>query len=354
MKYLFIVQGEGRGHMTQAIALSRMLRKHGHVVVEVLVGKSENRVIPDYFREKAGCPVQSFDSPNFLPVEKDQKISILKSVIYNFRKSPSFLRSFQFLESKITEHQPDVVINFYELIVGFLFEIKRPKVQFICIAHQYFFLHPHFKFPKPRKPELAAFLYYSKLTCRRADKILALSLNTQPRYSSGKITVVPPLIREDVLKAESESGDFILGYMVNPAFLEQVNRWHSRHPEHSLHFFSDRKQEVQTDIIDDTLRFSKVNDSHFIQQLRKCKSYASTAGFESICEAIYLGKPVLLVPAHIEQYCNMTDAVRAGAGIGAESFELSKLIEFIPQYSINQEFKKWVKSAERKFMENLT
>lgn len=39
MKYLFIVQGEGRGHLTQAISLSQMLRRHGHEVVEVLVGK---------------------------------------------------------------------------------------------------------------------------------------------------------------------------------------------------------------------------------------------------------------------------------------------------------------------------
>lgn len=46
-----------------------------------------------------------------------------------------------------------------------------------------------------------------------------------------------------------------------------------------------------------------------------CKAYASTAGFESICEAMYLGKPVLMVPAHIEQDCNAYDAMKAGAGI---------------------------------------
>ena len=52
MKYLFIVQGEGRGHLTQAISLSQMLRRHGHEVVEVLVGKSSNREIPAFFLEK--------------------------------------------------------------------------------------------------------------------------------------------------------------------------------------------------------------------------------------------------------------------------------------------------------------
>ena len=40
MKVLFIVQGEGRGHLTQAITLEEILRRNGHEVVEVLVGKS--------------------------------------------------------------------------------------------------------------------------------------------------------------------------------------------------------------------------------------------------------------------------------------------------------------------------
>ena len=37
MKVLFIVQGEGRGHLTQAIAMERLLRRNGHEVAEVLV-----------------------------------------------------------------------------------------------------------------------------------------------------------------------------------------------------------------------------------------------------------------------------------------------------------------------------
>ena len=35
MKFLFIVQGEGRGHLTQAITLESILRRSGHEVVEV-------------------------------------------------------------------------------------------------------------------------------------------------------------------------------------------------------------------------------------------------------------------------------------------------------------------------------
>jgi uncharacterized protein (TIGR00661 family) len=354
MRFLFIVQGEGRGHMTQAIVLSSMLRNNGHEVVEVLIGKSPHREIPSYFANKIGAPVLSFDSPNFSPAGKNQKISITKTLICNFKKSPLFLNSFHFLEERIRFHHPDTVINFYDLIAGMLFEVKRFKVKFICIAHQYFFLHPNFKFPIRKTSEIAGFLYYTWMTCRKADKILALSLGTQPHQNSSKITIVPPLIREEIFTLEAITEDFILGYMADPVFESQVIQWNERNPEQSLHFFSDRKQDLATEVVKHNLRFSKINDENFIRQLAKCKGYATTAGFESICEAMYLGKPVLMVPAHIEQYCNMIDAERAGAGIGVAGFKLSGLIDYIPQYQQNQQFRDWVKRAENKMMEHLT
>ena len=40
MKILFIIQGEGRGHLTQALSLRQKLTDEGHQIVGVLVGKS--------------------------------------------------------------------------------------------------------------------------------------------------------------------------------------------------------------------------------------------------------------------------------------------------------------------------
>ena len=53
MKFLFIVQGEGRGHFTQAITLEEMLLRNGHEVVEVLVGKSSTRTCLLYTSDAA-------------------------------------------------------------------------------------------------------------------------------------------------------------------------------------------------------------------------------------------------------------------------------------------------------------
>jgi len=48
MKVVFIVQGEGRGHLTQAISPGQILRNARHCVAAVLVGKAEGREIPAF------------------------------------------------------------------------------------------------------------------------------------------------------------------------------------------------------------------------------------------------------------------------------------------------------------------
>ena len=43
MRFLFIIQGEGRGHFTQALALQQILQQKGDTLCAVLVGKSSHR-----------------------------------------------------------------------------------------------------------------------------------------------------------------------------------------------------------------------------------------------------------------------------------------------------------------------
>lgn len=82
MKFLFIVQGEGRGHLTQAITLEDMLQRNGHEVVEVLVGKSSSRTLPGFFNRSIHAPVKRFISPNFLPTTDNKRVNLKLSLIH--------------------------------------------------------------------------------------------------------------------------------------------------------------------------------------------------------------------------------------------------------------------------------
>ena len=87
--------------------------------------------------------------------------------------------------------------------------------------------------------------------------------------------------------------------------------------------------------------------------IANCKAYASTAGVESICEAMYLGKPILMVSEHIGHDCNAYEAVQMGAGIVEDSFRLDKLLEFAKSYQPNDQFVIWVKTSERRIMNEI-
>ena len=94
----------------------------------------------------------------------------------------------------------------------------------------------------------------------------------------------------------------------------------------------------------------------FTDLMSRCKGYISTAGFESVCEAMYLQKPVLMIPvdSQYEQACNAIDGEIAGAGIKGSSFNVSMLINFLPDYMPDDNFYRWVEKAETIFLEELT
>lgn len=73
MRYLFIVQGEGRGHLTQAISLKQMLEHNGHEVVAVMVGKSKKTSTPRFFPGENEYRNYTISKPKFYAYAQRQK-----------------------------------------------------------------------------------------------------------------------------------------------------------------------------------------------------------------------------------------------------------------------------------------
>lgn len=350
MKFLFIVQGEGRGHFTQAITLEEMLLRNGHEVVEVLVGKSSTRTLPGFFNRNIHAPVKRFISPNFLPTVDNKRANLTKSFAYNLLKIPEYFRSMCYINQRIRETGAEVVINFYELLTGLTYAFFRLSVPYVCIGHQYLFLHRDFEFPEKSSVQLWMLRFFTRMTACRASKKLALSFRAMEQDDEQQIVVVPPLIRQEVTAIQPEEGNYIHGYMVNSGFADSVESFHAIHPEVPLKFFWDKADAEEVTKIDETLSFYQIDDVRFLNGMAGCRAYASTAGFESICEAMYLGKPVLMVPAHIEQDCNAYDAMMAGAGIVSDSFDLEPLLRFVGRYTPSRNFVSWVRSCERRII----
>jgi hypothetical protein len=92
-----------------------------------------------------------------------------------------------------------------------------------------------------------------------------------------------------------------------------------------------------------------LNSDGFLAHLAGCRAYAGTAGFESVCEALWLGKPALLVPTEgqHEQTLNAWDAERAGAASVGTYAELDGFWADppVPRSEVVEGFRDWVRRA---------
>jgi uncharacterized protein (TIGR00661 family) len=234
--------------------------------------------------------------------------------------------------------------------------LYNPKVPYICLGHQFLLLHPKFKFPKGHRTQIFMLNFLTKITSFRAKKRLGLSFDAMNDDPRKKLFVVPPLLRKEVLSQTPTDGNYILGYVLNAGYSEEIIKWHKSKPNVIAHFFWDKKDVAEDLEIEPNLFFHQLSDTKFLGYMTGCMAYSSTSGFESICEAMYLRKPILMVPTagHIEQLCNSVDATRAGAGIALNRFDLDKLLDYIPKYpKDDRTFVDWVLSAEAKFLDHL-
>jgi uncharacterized protein (TIGR00661 family) len=344
--------------MTQALALAGILRTAGHTVAAALVGRSGRRDLPAFFLEKIGAPLHQFDSPNFITDAKEKGIRLLSSLTYTVRHAGRYMQSLEVIGSCLDRYKPDLVVNFYEPLAGVYYKRHSPAAPMVCIGHQYLCHHPAFLFPEGQRIDRWALRWFTDLTAWGAARRLALSF-TPYDAAPGKrpIQVMPPLLRKAVLEQSRPAKEsFFLAYVLNSGYAEEIIRWHDKHPEVELHCFWDNRTAPEELSHDETLTFHRLSDEKFVTMMARCRGLICTAGFESVCEAMYLSRPVLMVPVkgHYEQHCNALDAVRAGAGVSAPSFDIDLLVEHLPQYrDPSQTFCRWVEDAAQLFLEEL-
>jgi uncharacterized protein (TIGR00661 family) len=350
LRVAFFVQGEGRGHMTQSLAMKRMLEDAGHSVVAVFMGDNPERPIPPFVREKLGSILHTYRAPSFVLDKRQKGVRPWSSLLQASKQLPHYWSVGPEIHRKVREARPNLIVNFLDLLGGIYTSLYRPGIPVVAVAHQFLFFHPQFPTFRGRWWEVLGVKLYTLLTALTADLRLALSFTTLPDLPRWKIRVVPPLLRDTVLAAEAREGKHILAYVLYPGYAEELDRWHRDHPEVDLHCFWDRRDVPATHSPRPGLTFHRLDDQVFVDLLATSRGFTSTAGFESVCEAGFLGKPIMVVPTrnHTEQLCNALDAERAGIARWKEEFDLTEFVAGIDAFDpdAREGFKAWVRGAQ--------
>ena len=331
--------------MTQTIAVKEMVEKAGHQVVRAVIGLGPRRPMPPFFASAMKMPVQRMLTLDF-SFKNDRRVDLAGTLAALVRRVPAYCRSIGQLKAAVRESRPDVIINFFEPLTGIYALTCRRRPPVVAIAHQFMYGHPSYVRAPGKVLEQLGLKWYVRLVGAASSR-LALSLYEAPDLPEKNIIVSPPILRRRLFELTPTSGNFVLAYLVQHGFAEQIIEWHRRHPRTVLHCFYDKPDAPPEHRYDETLTFHQLDGEKFLNMMAECKQVACTAGFESLGEAAYLGKPLFLVPVenHLEQQINAIDATRLGLGITDQCFNLDRLAE-LPDQLPNSQFRAWLARAE--------
>lgn len=356
MRLIFVIQGEGRGHFTQALALKEILEENGHSIEAVAIGRSSTRKVPNYVTEAfSQIQIIEIKSPNFLIDKKGQGIKVKRSVLKTLLKFPVYLKAVRKLQHLILDTNPDIIINFYEPIVGLRNFVYHNESRIISIAHQYEYLHQDFIFPPMSKLQQLALKYFTKLTAFGSELMLGLSFANHQTHSK-KLKITPPLLRKQIFSLSHTSAikDSVLVYILNAGYSKQIIDLAHKFKTKKFQVFTDDPKVKSTLQYSDNLTFHALSGEKFLALMQDCDTLLSTAGFETIAEAYYLGKHITVVPvkSHYEQMANALEIKRKN--IGDYSLNFKELNLDSPQV-LNpqqwQEYRKWVESCQNIYID---
>jgi uncharacterized protein (TIGR00661 family) len=187
---------------------------------------------------------------------------------------------------------------------------------------------------------------YVRITGARSAKV-ALSFYGAEDLPDKRLTVCPPVLRRQLFGLTPTTGKRLLVYLVLHGFGEDIKAWHLQRPEIPVDCFYDKPGAPAEEHFSANLTFHRLDGEKFLRMMAECRALVCTAGFESVSEAAWLGKPLLMVPVenHLEQFINARDAAQTGLGIRDSRFALSRLIEE-KVAPADEEFRAWIDRAE--------
>jgi len=350
MKYLFIVQGEGLGHTTQSIALRSILEKNGHKVSTTFLGSNFFRKENELYRS---IPHECFYSPFFLHRSDKKGINLFLTFLYNLFLAPIYLFTILRIAYRIRTSDVNAIIVFYDMIgqLGSFLSFSAKPV--FSVSHHFIFEQPSFIWPSHRKAERIMLKIHSWLASLGAKKKLALSFTPESNIPTKRLYFVPPLLRHEILDSIPVEGDHIHIYCLQPGFLDSIINLAKRMPEKEFRvFLHEIKNEPQ---LPSNVNIYFISEVKFRKSMTTASLIICTSGFETPAEAIYLNKPLIVVPSkgHFEQYCNALDVLRIKAAVVWDSFNID-IDPVLKDNPAHDNFVKWISMSEEILLKHLS
>ncbi len=322
------MSGEGRGHASRARALTEGLRAR-HRMVLFAPGDAFQFLAPIY----AGTAVQVRRLPALrFQYDRSRRLdswATLREGIHYLKELPSTVRH---LRDLIDLERPSLVISDFEPALPRA--ARLCSIPFLSINHQHF-LRTFDLSGLPLSLRLRAWImgwFVGLYASGQAETVVSSFYSPPLKRSVRNVTQVGALMRPEVLAEESKDFGHLTAYFRKFA------------PEKLLHALADQPRPVHVFGLGPrppmgSLTFRRIDAKEFIMDLATCTALVSTAGNQLLGEALYLGKPALVVPEerNHEQYINAHFVRQMGVGDWCESgkagrVEVDRFLKRLAEY----------------------
>ncbi|MBX2813140.1 MAG: hypothetical protein KTR25_15095 [Myxococcales bacterium] len=329
MRILYGVHGYSRGHATRAAAvLSELVQKYE---VMILAGQDAFDLLKNEFE------IERIESLRFYYGE-DSRISSIQTIQKNFPLVTDLLlhgsRSRE-LDAKIRAFAPRVAISDAEPWTHrAAHRLDIPRVSF-----DHFGIMVHCDVPFARGDRTKSFfdrLIY-KFLMGQPERVLVSSFYDAPALRDGT-KIIGPLLRKEVRNISAPArGEHMLVYLNNGHHqLTEELKASFRSLDMPIKLYGCRRTGTEA-----TLEFCPPAGRAFLEDLASAKAVISTAGNQLVGEALFFGRPLLVIPeGTVEQRMNAAAVERLGVGeVGTfEALDGARLRSFLrnlPRYETN-------------------
>ncbi len=315
---LYGVNGEGAGHSTRAREVISHLQSQGHTVHVASFDRGLKNLHHDF-------EVTEIYGLRFAYV--NNKVRYRRTVARNLGTVRQAAKSIKRLSALAGDWKIQLVITDFEPLTCHVGHRKRLPV--ISIDNQHTLTNTDVSYPHEYRRDAAVAKLVTRMMVPRADAYLATSF-FMPKVRKARTFLFPPILREEILKANPVSGDQVLIYVTSPApalakLLSGVRG------AFVAYGFGREGREGNT-------LFQKPNLDGFLQDLTACKAIIANVGFSLVSEALHLGKPYLAIPVkhQFEQIFNAYWLDKMDYGAYWKDLNKERVESFlynIPQYA---------------------